>query len=104
MRMDREVVLSVLLALCAAAEAQETAHGASSTVPDTSRFEVIQSPVLAKPTIRLDRFIGDTWQFVSTESGGFAWQKVPRIASAVDNSSENYRVDEYKHRSFMVPR
>lgn len=51
----------------------------SSTVPDSSRFEVVQSPLLTKLAFRLDRFTGDTWQFVSKKNGGFAWQRVKRI-------------------------
>jgi hypothetical protein len=48
-------------------------------VPDYARFEVVQSPLLAKLTIRLDRFTGDTWQFVEDKKGDYAWQRMQRI-------------------------
>ena len=51
----------------------------SSTVPSYARYEILQSPLLAKLTIRLDRITGNTWQFVSTAKGGFAWQLMPRV-------------------------
>ena len=59
--------------------AQENAVSLSSAVPDSARFQVVQSPLLAKLAFRLDRFTGDTWQFVSKQKGGFAWQRVERI-------------------------
>ena len=51
----------------------------SSAVPDSSRFEVVQSPLLAKLTFRLDRFTGDTWQFVTTNDNSYAWERISRI-------------------------
>lgn len=59
--------------------AQSEAVNLSSTVPDSARFEVVQSPLLAKLAFRLDRFSGDTWQFVQKSKGGFAWQRIERI-------------------------
>ncbi len=64
--------------------AQENAVSSSSTVPDSARYEIVQSPLLAKLTFRLDRFTGETWQFVSKKKGGYAWQRVERPAQAND--------------------
>lgn len=58
---------------------EQNAVSLSSTVPDSARFEVVQSPLLAKLTFRLDRFTGETWQFVSTQNGGYTWQRIERI-------------------------
>ncbi len=57
----------------------ENTTSLSSTVPDSARFEVVQSPLLAKLTFRLDRFTGDTWQFVSTKDNSYAWERIKRI-------------------------
>lgn len=76
--------LSFLLLLSLAAHAQENAINLSSTVPDSARFEIVQSPILAKLAFRLDRFTGDTWQFVEKAKGGYAWQKIQRIALPTD--------------------
>lgn len=79
--MKAQVVL-LLTGLCIMAKplcAQEHPANLSSTVPDYARFEVVQSPLLAKLTIRLDRFTGDTWQFVEDKKGDYAWQRMQRI-------------------------
>jgi len=75
--------------------AQETAVSLSSAVPDSARFQVVQSPLLAKLAFRLDRFTGDTWQFVSKQKGGFSWQRVERIELPNDIKSSgkvNYQI------------
>jgi hypothetical protein len=64
--------------------AQENLTSSSSSISDSARFEVVQSPILAKLTIRLDRFTGDSWQFVTTEKGGFTWQPLSRGNEAGD--------------------
>ncbi len=62
----------------------ENATSQSSSVPDSARFELIQSPLLAKLTFRLDRFTGDTWQFVSTKDKSYTWERIKRIAAQND--------------------
>lgn len=70
--------LLVLGISTARAEISAATHQ-STTVPDTARFEVAQSPILARLTFRLDRFTGETWQLVSTPTNSYAWQPVKRI-------------------------
>jgi hypothetical protein len=73
----------------------ENATSLSSTVPDSARFEVVQSPLLAKLTFRLDRFTGDTWQFVSTKDKSYAWERIKRIAVQNDTKvpgKVNYQI------------
>ena len=75
--------------------AQERPASTSSAVPDTVRYQVVQSPMLAKLTFRLDRFTGDTWQFVEKAGGGFTWQRIQRIDVANDtkvNGKVNYQI------------
>lgn len=72
-----------------------SATSLSSTVPESARYEVIQSPLLAKLTIRLDRLTGDTWLFVSTKDKSYAWERMRRIS--VQNDSKvpgkvNYQI------------
>ena len=54
----------------------------STTIPSYARYEIVQSPLLAKLTIRLDRTTGRTWEFVTTGKGGFAWQLIPRVGAS----------------------
>lgn len=58
-----------------------TPPSASTTVPSYARYEIVQSPLLARLTIRLDRITGSTWEFVTTKNGDFAWQLIPRVAA-----------------------
>jgi hypothetical protein len=67
----------------------------STTVSDTARFEIVQSPLLAKLAFRLDRFTGDTWQFVSTQDNSYAWQRIKRIPFLNDTKAPgkvNYQI------------
>lgn len=97
----------------------ENATSLSSTVPDSARFEVVQSPLLAKLTFRLDRFTGDTWQFVSTKDKSYAWERIKRIAVQNDtkvpgkvklpdipqrNQGANHHSHEHDHRDVLVYR
>lgn len=73
----------------------ENATSLSSTVPDSARFEVVQSPLLAKLTFRIDRFTGDTWQFVSTKDKSYEWERIKRIAVQNDTKvpgKVNYQI------------
>lgn len=59
---------------------EQNALSVASPIPDSARFLLIQSPILAKLTFRVDRFTGDTWQLVITPEGNFTWQQIKRIS------------------------
>lgn len=82
--MPRHTILAIGLFLVPVlAFAQDaTPPSATTTVPNYARYEIVQSPLLARLTIRLDRFTGRTWEFVTTKSGGFAWQAIPRVGAS----------------------
>ncbi|TAM27239.1 MAG: hypothetical protein EPN62_00175 [Candidimonas sp.] len=74
---------------------QRTLSSLSTTVPNYAKYEIVQSPLLARLTIRLDRFTGETWQFVNTAKKSFAWQLMPRISMAHDEKipgKVNYQI------------
>jgi len=80
--------------LFAAGDNTVTTHQ-STTVPESARFEVVQSPLLAKLAFRLDRYTGETWQFVSTQDKSYAWQRIKRIALPNDTKTTgkvNYQI------------
>ena len=81
--MIRQIVFALGLSLVPVlAFAQDaTRPSASTTVPSYGRYEIVQSPLVASLTIRLDRFTGSTWQFVTTKNGDFAWQLLPRVGA-----------------------
>lgn len=80
-RIGRYAFLTWAAALPAASlgGAQDSTPSASSTVPASARFEIVQSPLLAKLAFRLDRYTGETWQFVKDTKGGYGWQRVQKI-------------------------
>lgn len=50
----------------------------TSGVPN-ARFEIVQSPLAAKWTFRLDRYTGNIWQLVRTLNEDNAWESMPVI-------------------------
>ena len=48
----------------------------TSPVP-SSRFEVMQSPLAAKWTFRLDKYAGRVWQLVRTKDDESSWEEMP---------------------------
>lgn len=93
----RHLIASYLFVFCCSplfAADGDTTHQ-STTVPDSARFEVVQSPLLAKLAFRLDRYTGETWQFVSTQDNSYAWQRIKRIALPNDTKAAgkvNYQI------------
>ena len=65
------LVVSLLSGLAAAQSAN--VHQ-STTQPADGRFEIVQSPIAAKWTFRLDQHRGNVDQLVETSDGALAWQ------------------------------
>ena len=59
----------------ASAQVRAVVHQ-STTQPTDGRFEVVQSPIAAKWTFRLDRFTGSVGQLVRTKNDELAWEKM----------------------------
>ena len=69
------VVLTFAFSLLSgSAAAQSTKAHQSTTQPPDSRFEIVQSPLAAKWTFRLDRHRGNIDQLVETQDGAMTWQ------------------------------
>lgn len=47
-----------------------------TTLPQSARFEVIQSTLAARLTFRLDRYTGRVWQLVKTKDDDNAWEEM----------------------------
>lgn len=45
--------------------------------PSAARFEMVQSPLAAKWTFRLDRYSGRIWQLVKTSDDDSTWEETP---------------------------
>jgi hypothetical protein len=96
MKLKGLIICCLFAFICSPVWAQSvSATHQSTTVSDTARFEIVQSPLLAKLAIRLDRFSGDTWQFVSTQDNSYAWQRIERISLPNDTKipgKVNYQI------------
>ena len=66
----------------------------STTSPPGARFELIQSPLAAKWTFKLDRFAGRVWQLVRTKDDENTWEEIPVAASipAADSSRARFQI------------
>src|SRR5438876_491374 len=74
------LVTSVLtIASPAILHSQEIRGHQKSQVPMDACFEIVQSELAAKVTLRINKFTGDVYQIVKAENGGgLSWQKMPR--------------------------
>lgn len=70
----------VLCSTLSPAFAQSKIHQ-TTTPPSNARFEIVQSPLAAKWTFRLDRYTGRVFQLVKTQGDGVAWEPMPIIRS-----------------------
>lgn len=78
-RMKTLVITFALLGTGAIAIAQDypsPPHQQTSPNPG-ARFEVLQSPLAARWTFRLDRFTGRVWQLVKTQDDDSTWEEMP---------------------------
>jgi hypothetical protein len=74
----RQVLILVILLLSFSGQAwaQETNRSQCSSAPETSRFEIIQSELAAKVTLKIDKYTGKVFQLVK-DSKGLSWQLIP---------------------------
>lgn len=52
------------------------------------RYEILQSPLVAKWTFRLDKYAGRVWQLVKTKEDDTAWEEMP-LYSPITVSAPN---------------
>ena len=80
--MKQQVLIAVFVAFSfsVADRAQENAPSSTSssatTLPLTSRWELVQSPLLARLMFKLDKYTGETWQMVRDDEHGQSWKKM----------------------------
>lgn len=57
------------------AQESKPAHQLTFPVP-SARFEILQSPLAARWTFRLDRYTGKVWQLVKTKDDDNTWEEM----------------------------
>jgi len=76
--MKQSVLAIALFATCAIASGQNypsPSHQKTSSIPG-ARFEILQSPLVARWTFRLDRYTGRVWQLVRTKEDDNTWEEM----------------------------
>lgn len=70
--------VSCALANTAFAQLNAATHQ-MTTLPSDARYEIVQSPLAAKWTFRLDRYTGQVYQFVKMENNELfvVWEAMP---------------------------
>jgi len=76
----RKIVLSITLLfplahVITAQDLQSVWHEAS-TPPSDARYEIVQTGVVPKWTLKLDRITGNVERLLSEKSGSLAWEKM----------------------------
>lgn len=89
------IVLACGAAADASAQAPYAAHERSA-IEATSRYEILQSPLVARSTLRLDRFGGFVDVLVMRADSSYTWDPVPRrrhkVADTAFPARANYQV------------
>lgn len=69
--------LTLLLVMSASSIAQE--RSSVSTSQTGGRYEIIQSPIARRYTLKLDKYSGNVWQYVNGLDDKPTWQSIPRV-------------------------
>lgn len=93
----RKTALSVglTLAIVTGGFGQEVRSHQKTQTPADVRFELVQSALAAKITLKLDKFTGQVFQIVQTKGDDLVWEKIPRLPHKQDVSTPgrvNYQV------------
>jgi len=73
------IVASLCVVAAAKAAAQsEFAQHERSEVPPESRYQLVQSTLVARSTFRVDKVLGHVDQIVMREDSTLTWQRIPR--------------------------
>jgi hypothetical protein len=76
----RKCVLTIclgLLTLQAAAQDYPSPPAQQTSAIYGGRYEILQSPLVAKWTFRLDKYAGRVWQLVHTKDDDSKWEEMP---------------------------
>lgn len=86
--MKRFLLFYVFISLALAGYSQERKY-AVKTDTEAGRWEIVQSPILRKCTIKLDKYTGKTYQLVTTSNDNVTWEEILWIGDAASNRKEN---------------
>lgn len=88
------VVFVAVLAAIAFAQVRQQ-EPVATTPPSAARYEVVQNSRAMRETYLLDRYSGNTWQFVQSIDK-FVWERIPREAHDEDQVPSEWSGPAYQ--------
>lgn len=82
------LVVGFMFTLVVSVKAQDRSNHERSQVPPDAGFELVQSPLAATNTFRVNRFTGDVDQLVHDEKDRSVWERVGRPADPAGPSRD----------------
>lgn len=86
--MRKLLILIVFVGIALPSFAQQT-YSAVKTSTEGGRWEIIQSPIVRRITIKLDKFTGKTYQLVETSTKSYSWQEILWIGEMLEEKYKN---------------
>lgn len=74
------MLLVLAMASVHPAYGEDCANHERTSAPSDSRYELVQSPLAARTTLKLDKWTGATYIVVEDQSGAVSWQVMTRAA------------------------
>lgn len=70
-------ILSILIVICAyQLWSQEVSRHQFSSIPDTSRYEIVQSEMGVRYTFKIDKYKGEVFQLVKSLNDDLVWESL----------------------------
>lgn len=92
--MKKLYLLLILSFAFASMAAAENYHAVQTSVI-SGRYEIIQSEIARRVTLKLDKYTGDVYLLVSINDNSYTWEKMDRIGDFLDTIKEdtiNYQI------------
>ena len=88
-------VLLILLAPSIASSSDKYPNNQISTVPNSVRFEIVQSLLAVKGTFKIDKFTGNVFQLQVDSDGQKFWKKINKEfikGEVIKKNNVNYQI------------
>ena len=85
--MKRFALVCALMFVPIAYAQSNASPSVSSRVSPDSRFEIVQSALVAKQTFKLDKFLGNVYLLVKTPDGSDVWEPMLKESNPADRST-----------------
>lgn len=86
--MKRIFLIFVLVLITSQGWTQETNRNQFSNTPESARYQIVQSELVAKITFKIDKYTGETFQLVKGENG-LTWQAIETQRHTQDETNIN---------------